>query len=264
MTAQTTPDVSHVDRLTLDLLAVGDLEADRAVPVEAHLDHCPACRERLWRIRKDLSMARRRMPERLPVEAFRRRERAERRSPGPWIAAAAGWAAAACGLLVWSPWRSAPADIGDATVAADAGVSVRARGSFGLSVLRGRGDGVERIGAVAVCRPGDRLQFEPDLPADGWFHVVDVQDDGQAQAWLPATPVGEVALDHSFELDDYAGAERVYFVLADRPLDAAELEVPIRDALAVRPIEEVDRLPLPDGVSAEQRSLLIYKGEVPR
>jgi len=261
---------AHPDRFTLDLLALGDLEDARLGEVEAHLESCTECRERLWRVRQEFAGARRQIPERAPIEAFRERSEAERRRVAPWAAAAAGWAAAACVLLVWSPWSgdeaAGPGGAG-APVATEIDPEVlptaRAKGHFAVSVLRARGKTVDRLGQVAVCQPGDQLQFEPDLPDHGYFRILNVQDDGQVAAYLPQIPVTEAsaALDFSVTLDEYAGGERIYFVWSDGALDDAVLEREVRDALALRPIEEIEELPLPRGTAAKQRSLLIYKGE---
>jgi len=244
----------HLERFTLDLLAVGDLGDDERGSAESHLEGCASCRERLWRIRQDLAMARRAIPDRMPVEAFRERRARERAGRVPWITAAAGWAAAACLLLVWAPWASG----GDPAFEEPA---VRTRGSFAVTVLRGSGDDVDRLGPVAVCRAGDRLQFEPDLPDHGYFQILNVQDDGSVQTYLPSTPATGLSgpLDFSIELDDYAGRERIFFVLSPDPVDGDALVRGARDMLSLRPIEELEEVPLPRGVRTEQRSLLIYK-----
>jgi len=255
---------THPDRFALDLLVVGDLDETSRQEIEAHLEDCTACREQLWRIRQEQASARRQMPERAPVEAFRAREERERRRKAPRLVAAAGWAAAAAVLLVWSPWSGGEAPDGAALSdpdLADALPTARAKGHFAVSVLRGRGDQVERLGAVAVCKPGDRLQFEPELPEHGFFRILNVQDDGAVQAYLPQIPVtgASAALDFSVELDEYAGGERIFFIWSEEALEVEALERGARDALTLRPIEELDELPLPRGARADQRSLLIYK-----
>lgn len=252
--------IQHPDRFDLDLMAVGDLAGDQLASVDAHLEDCAACRERLWRIRQDLAMARRAIPERAPVEAFRARDQRERRTVVPWVAAAAGWAAAACVLLVWAPWSGEAAD-GEQVVTS----AVRTRGTFAVTVLRARGDSVERLGSVAVCRAGDRLQFEPDMPRDGYLQIVNIQDNGDVQTYLPSIPADQTGdgLGFSVELDDYTGRERIFFVYSGEPLDSDELARGAAGSLMLRPIEEIESVPLPRGVEAEQRSLLIYK-EGPR
>lgn len=247
---------THPERMDLDLLAVGDLAGESKTLVDEHLEACAPCRERLWRIRQDLAMARRAIPDRAPVEAFRERQERERGRRGPWMVAVAGWAVAACAVAAWAPWSSEPVDEEDVVSSV-----VRTRGSFAVTVLRGRGDSVDRLGAVAVCRAGDRLQFEPDLPQRGYLQIVNVQDDGAAQTYLPPTPADRAGegLDFSVELDDYAGRERIFFVYSDEPIDPEVLSRGASDSLTLRPIEEIDRVPLPRGVEAEQRSLLIYK-----
>ena len=249
----------HPDRLALDLLAVGDLDGDRRTDVDEHLEDCAACRERLWRIRQDLAMARRAIPGRAPVQAFRERQQREQRRVAPWLVAGLGWAAAACAVAAWAPWAGeAGAAGGEDDVASTA---VRTRGTFAVTVLRGRGESVERLGAVAVCRAGDRLQFEPDLPRDGYLQIVNIQDDGGVQTYLPSTPAAQATdgLGFSVELDEYAGRERIFFVYSDDPIPPDVVARGAADTLMVRPIEEVDHVPLPRGIQAEQRSLLIYK-----
>ncbi len=256
-----TPTMTHPDRMDLDLLAVGDLADDRRDEVDDHLEDCAPCRERLWRIRQDLAMARRAIPDRAPVEAFRERRDRERPSVAPWVVAAAGWAAAACAVFAWAPW-SGPAAVEEADVVSTA---VRTRGAFAVTVLRGRGDSVERLGTVAVCRAGDRLQFEPDVPAEGYLQILNVQDDGNVQTYLPSTPAdaARAGLDFAVQLDEYAGRERIFFVYSDAPIAPDLLARGATDSLMLRPIEELDEVPLPPGTDAQQRSLLIYKEGTP-
>jgi hypothetical protein len=251
---------THPDRMDLDLLAVGDLAGADKDQVDEHLGDCAPCRERLWRIRQDLAMARRAIPDRAPVEAFRERRASERARRGPWIVAVAGWAAAACAVLAWAPWSSVSVEVEDVVSA-----GVRTRGAFAVTVLRGRGESVDRLGAVAVCRAGDRLQFEPDLPPQGYLQIVNVQDDGAVQTYLPPTPADRAReeLTFSVELDEYAGRERIFFVYSDEPIAPEILTRGAADTLTLRPIEEIERVPLPRGVEAEQRSLLIYKEGTP-
>jgi Putative zinc-finger len=258
------PVVIHPDRFALELHAVGDLDGTERADLEAHLEDCTSCRERLWRIRQELAMAKRAMPETLPVADFRQRRAREKGRTAAWITAAAGWAAAACVLLVWSPWRGgetlAPPPDEDTI-----GAATRAKGTFGISVMRGRGEAMDRLGAVALCREGDRLQFDPDLPDHGYLQIVNVQDDGQIQAYLPSTPAAEASqrLEFSVELDDYVGRERIFFVWSPEPVEAGAVRSGLLESLALRPIEEVDEVPLPSGVVAEQHSVLIYKETSP-
>ena len=259
---------SHPDRFQLNLLAVKNLEDAERAELEAHLEDCTPCRERLWRLKQDLAMAKRAMPEAMPVAEFRQRLARERGRTVAWISAAAGWAAAACVLLVWSPWKAAdatpPVETGDEGAAAiEAGT--RAKGAFGISVMRGRGDTVERLGPVALCRAGDRLQFAPDLPDHGYLQIVNVQDDGAIQAYLPSTPVDQVEqrLAYSIELDDYVGRERIYFVWSPEPVDAGDVRTALLASLSQQPIEEVPEVALPGGVEAVQHSVLIYKEATP-
>ncbi len=254
----------HPDRFVLEQHVVGELGGAALEELEEHLEGCTRCRERHWRVQQEQAMARRAMPETAPVAAYRVRERRDRVRAAGWVTAAAGWAAAACVLLVWSPWGGGPAAAdpsgGDAAVAA-----TRAKGAFGVSVLRGRGETVDRLGSVAVCRAGDRLQFEPDVPDHGYLQIVNVQDDGQIQAYLPATPVDQARarLGFSVELDDYRGRERIFFVWSPEPLRAAAVREGVLEQLQRHPIEEVEAVPLPAELGAEQRSLLIYKEATP-
>lgn len=251
--------MTHPDTLTLHRLAVGELDGDHRAGVDSHLAECAACREQLSRIRQELDAARAAIPARAPLAAYRRREALQRRRPIPWVAAAAGWAIAACLMLAWAPWN----DAGDSSGGTQS--VTRTRGTMAVSVQRARGPSVDRIGPVAVCRRGDRLQFGPDLPAHGYFQIINLQDDGRSQVYLPPTPAGrsEGPLDFSIELDDYPGTERVFFVWTAEPVDSNELESRAAGALQLRPIEELAEIPLPRGFEGEQQSLLIYKGGGP-
>jgi len=244
--------------MDLELLAIGDLPDDHERRINEHLADCTPCRERLWRIRQEQSRAQRAIPQQAPVEAFRAREQRERSRAVPWLAAAGGWAAAACLLWLWAPWTSEPS-FTEPEAAIEAGT--RTKGTFAVQVIRGRGSDVERLGPVAVCRPGDRLQFEPELPDHGFLSIVNVQDDGQVQPYLPPTPVSAAKdrLNFSVELDDFHGRERIFFVWSPEPVDSVLIQAGIRDTLLARPLEEIDDLPLPATLGADQRSVLIYK-----
>ena len=130
------------------------------------------------------------------------------------------------------------------------------RGAFDLDVVRIRHGEAQPQGVLVEARRGDRLQDQLTPGADGWLTVADVQDDGAVTLWLPPREVraGE-RVEGAVALDGYMGKERVYFVLAEAPIEAAMVEQSVRSVFQ-QPLADLDALP---GIAAAQRSLLIVK-----
>ena len=62
---------------------------------------------------------------------------------------------------------------------------------------------------------------------DGWLTVVDVQDDGTVSLWMTPQEVRAGEDGRCGGADDYAGKERVYFLVADAPVER-DAEVAVR------------------------------------
>ena len=154
--------------------------------------------------------------------------------------------AAAIGLVVLLPGGTGPETADEVF-----------RGSaFDLEVVRVRQGQPASQGVLIEAREGDRLQYTVTPLGDGWLTVVDVQDDGSVSLWMTPQEVraGE-AMDGAVVLDGYAGKERVYFLVADAPVERDAVEASVRSVFE-RPLADLDALP---GIDATQRSLLIVK-----
>jgi len=91
---------------------------------------------------------------------------------------------------------------------------------------------------------------------DGWWMVVDIQDDGEVAMWTPPRRVmsGQAAT-AAVQLDDYRGSERAYFILTEAPMELDVVRGAYADAYRT-PLAELDTLPTLPG---KQRSILIVR-----
>jgi len=169
-----------------------------------------------------------------------------------------------------APWWSRllrPAPLGVAVmVAALALLAVRPD----VIDMRSRGGGLElsvhqvRLGeavlqgAVIYGKEGDHLQYELVSPISGHVAVFDLQDDGTLSPFMESRAVdaGEVVT-AGVVLDDYAGSERIYFLVDPEPLTHARVSGAVQRAWD-EPLAELDTLP---GAASHQRSVLVLRGE---
>ena len=108
---------------------------------------------------------------------------------------------------------------------------IRVKGSLGLVVHRARGSETTTLFSGDSARPGDRLSFEVDLPADGFVMVLGVEASGQTYVSYPlagaaAAPVSggdDQTLPGSAELDDSVGNEHLALIWCPAPFTAGEL-----------------------------------------
>jgi hypothetical protein len=130
------------------------------------------------------------------------------------------------------------------------------RGDLDLQIWRVHmGQAVEQ-GAVIDAQAGDRLQWTIETNEAGWFAVYDVQEDGEVNVFTePMELSAHSLIEGAVLLDDYAGSERLFFVLTDQPLRVVDVEIAVEEAWR-SPIQDVDALPL-DALT--QRSVLVLK-----
>ncbi len=203
--------------LALEELVTEDLSADRAREVRAHVSTCDRCRDRVAQRRGGFEA----FPE---VDAAALLAGIKEKDvapvlhpPRPWGRAKV-WApvllAVAAAVLLFvmpqSPAPVGPPEIGD---------TVRVKGALGLHVHRARGDHAEVVTGRDRFRPGDRLRFVVDLPADGYVQVVGVEASGRLYSAWPRTGPGQarsagrgLALPGAVELDDAPGRETLHLV----------------------------------------------------
>ncbi len=228
-----------VSRLELELWALGKLPLDRVEELERQCALDEELEARRLAVRTQVQDAATDLPALdLPEEAS---------SWWRWLVPALGVAAAAAAAITLSV---------DTTPDAPDTPDVVFRGSFDLELTRVRLGSAERQGALIDVQPGDRLQWSITPAQAGWVSVFDVQDDGELQAWVaPTEASASTPVEGAVLLDDYAGSERVFFVVSDRPVDASEAELALAEVWK-QPLADLDELP---GLDATQRSVLLVR-----
>lgn len=209
---------AHISPLTLDALALGALDPDAVELVQAHLAGCADCRgdqETAAALRDQF--ARTVLPRGLPG---RRRSRYRLWLAAP-VFAGLYW------LLV--PGSPRPAPIPELAVKGDAGWAVYANRDGQTFVVR---DGIALVA-------GDRIRFTV-MPERARYLIVALIDGrGAATVYYPydgqySAPITgqRVELEGSIVLDDAPGPERIYALLSDRPLAAADVKAELQTVAA--------------------------------
>lgn len=224
-------------RLQLEQWALETLPPDEVASLEARALEDPDLASRMERIRADIDASVIDLPPLPPLPAdpvpwWRRR----------WMPAVGLVLAAVAALVVLVP-------------ASDPGVTFR--GAFDLEITRVRAGQAEDMGLVVDAQDGDRLQYTVTAPEGGYLYVYDVQDDGLVSEWTAEELFPMQSETFAVILDDYAGSERVFFLVADAPLEADLFETIVGDIWRT-PLADLDTVPgLPDDV--DQRSILIVR-----
>ena len=131
------------------------------------------------------------------------------------------------------------------------------RGAMDLEVVRIRlGEATPQDGLVNA-KTGDRLQYTVSVPSEGTLQVFDVQDDGEVSLWKAESVQALKPVTGAAILDDYEGAERIFFVVTDKPLRKGEFEEAVHDVWRA-PVAELDKVP-GLGRHTIQRSILVIR-----
>lgn len=246
-----------ISRLSLERLALGDLPADEASALEARIAADADLAARAARIRADITRSSEAMPpldldraanvlrtagmEELRRDWFFRQW--ERGRLWPMLLAVGAAATLAVVFLQPAPAPEVPVE--------------QFRGSFDLEVFLIRDGAATPQGALITARAGDRIQWTVTPGSAGVFQVFDVQDDGVVSAFGRPRDVHPMqSFDGAMLLDDYAGAERLYFVLSDEPIGTNAVRA-IVERKYNTPIADLD--PMPGLQDATQRSVLISR-----
>lgn len=240
--------MADVSRLTLERWALGDLPPDERAALQASIDADADLRGRAERIQAELAGDLPALPAftagDVPESAFRESALEAEVVRGPWGRPALWMSAVAAVLLVGFLLRP------------EAPPQDRFRGALDVGVHLVRDGVAVEQGLVVEAAAGERLQYRVVAPSAGWVSVFDLQDDGSFTSFKRPTQVRAMqAVEGAVILDDYAGAERIYFVFAEAPvgLDAAKGSL---GAAHSTPLVELERLP---GLAATQRSVLVVK-----
>lgn len=235
-----TPDT--FTRLELERWALGRLDPARAEALAAARATNPALEARAQRIQAEITAASQGMPAlRLPaeVEPWWRRLL----SPPPMLLGGLVLAAAVT-LVV-----TLPDD--------DGGMVARGEG-IGLEIVRVRDGQADVQASLIRAQAGDRIQYSITAESDGYIAVYNLQDDGTLSPYLTSEPIwkGETA-ERAVLLDDYAGSERIFFLLDDDEITDEIVSGAVQRAWRT-PLADLDALP---GAADQQRSVMIVKGE---
>jgi anti-sigma factor RsiW len=246
----------HVSAFTLDALALGALSADDRARVEAHLEHCAACRrERDAGAARRVEFAEAVLPRTLPGlrEGATRGGWPVRRTV--WLAAAAA-AAVVLALVVRA--RREP----------ELGVDLGIKGGPAWQVVghRDQRTFVVRDGAPLAAGDGLRFVIMPD--GAPYLLIASIDGAGAASIYFPYRGARSERLDGarielpgSIVLDDAPGPERLFALFSDEPIDAASIEAQLRELGARGPdaIRATPRL----AVAARAQLSLVFEKQAP-
>lgn len=237
-----------VTRLELEHYALGTLDPARKAAIDAARATDPDLAARLERVSTAVQDAQQGLPAfRIPLEE----------EATPWWAALwppkplhLGALAAAVALVAVVPQLLGPANPADRIVARGNALEVE--------ILHVRAGSATAVGSMVKAQPGDRVQYRFVAPIEGTAAVYNLQDDGTLQAYTTPRPVraGE-AVEGAVQLDDYAGSERIFFLVdaSSGGLSVTQVNGAVQRAWD-QPLAELDGLP---NAAAYQRSLLVLK-----
>ena len=247
MSANNTDTIDPVSRLDLERWALGTLDPARVQALEAARAGDPDLDQRMQRVRAEIDGAAQGMPQLVlpaddvaPSWAERLLSFLPRLSVGALVVTA----------LALLAFRLFPAD--DPAAVTYRGLVPE------VTVFRVSHGVQEEASALIHAQAGDRIQYEIVATGEGHLAVYNVQDNGEVQVYLAPQPVqpGQ-AVTRGIILDEYAGSERIFFMVSPDPLDEAAVSGAVQRAYR-QPLAELDALP---GLDAGQRSVLILKDE---
>ena len=256
--------------------------ADRAAlfstgdEARAHLDQCPACRERY---ETDAAYTRHFETELFPqtVDTVTRRIFKEQqtsaapsslslfRKKSLWVGIGLAAAAVLALILVVPSLQSSNSPAAFSPLS-DPGY-LGDKGTVGLEIYCKRGDAVFRVHQGMTLRAEDQLRFVPVLPENTPLYVMVVSVDSRATVsrYFPTETERAVRIDTSNAplpgaviLDAAPGAEQIWLFSSETPFDFE----PIRDAIArerqkSEAPERIERIP----TTIDQTGIVFRKGE---
>ena len=241
-----------ISRLTLERWALGRLDEEQARALERAMTRDQALRRRAECLRQEIERARQDLP---PLVLPQEEEKSKgwlAELLGPWrVQLAFGVGLAALALLALLPPR-------EIVIGEKPSAEVVFRGAMDLQLHRIRQGEIAPQGALVQAREGDRLQYQVTSDGQGVLQVLNLQADGQLLHYLqPRALTPQQPIQGAVILDDYAGMERIFFVISPRALDREQLQAAIQRAWNT-PLAELDALP-GLGAGVVQRSVLVVK-----
>jgi hypothetical protein len=216
MTLERTRPETCLSDLVLDRFVARELErSEQGERVRRHLEACDPCRARSRVLEEAASAFKREIfVSGLAVQA----ERAVKRSPIRRLASFGAIAAVFLGAIVLV--RSAASDD-----------PIRVKGGLGLGVVARRLDGnTEQVLPGAELRPGEAIRFEVSARKKGYLFIAGIDSAKNVTPYYPgpnaagifSPGVGQL-LDGSVTLDGTLGAERIFALLCDEPIDGPKV-----------------------------------------
>lgn len=189
--------------------------------VLSHVARCAACEGYLSALASAQAAYLKRRPPEQFLAKLARRERAQKQRRRFWIPALGLVLSAALVVLVVVPFTSG-----------DQAEGIRLKGeAFRVIALREGASTPEVVAEGERLREGDALRFGYRAERPGHLMVLDLDASGAASLFvpfegtgsIPVTPGGDALLEGSVTLDDAVGAEWLFAVFSDRPLEAGPL-----------------------------------------
>ncbi|MCK6546453.1 DUF4384 domain-containing protein [Myxococcota bacterium] len=228
-------DPMHPSKRALEEVAFAPTLA--TAELTAHLAECAACSAEVTALRAERAEFNRALPPR--VFAAKLFERADAERTPPLTARLLAWlrpAVAVCAIGLGALTISRAL-----TPAEDPAILLKGDTDVRLTVLVSRGGAAARpLAPSEALRAGDLLRFAVDAPKRGHVVVANLDARGRFSLYAPARP-GETlvveaganqVLPGSIELDDFVGAERIFVLFSERPIDPAAVERALVDAYA--------------------------------
>ena len=246
----------HVGELRLRRFRAGEFSGEAHEEIARHTAECGSCRVKLRLLQEEQRQFERDIPFERFAGGVERACRVPRPRPKRRWAMGGGFglvAAAAAVLLLWRP-SGRVADSRARDVARLAG-SDRTKGGLSAVVRIAAASGEAQRSlppaGSTTLQPGERIRLGYNTAAAGYLAAVSIDDAGEVSTLYPegggslsVKPTQHLTfLPDSLELTG-SGRERVFLLLADRPLDGAAVKKSVRAAHA-QAKGDLGALPLP-------------------
>jgi anti-sigma factor RsiW len=235
----------HVGELRLRRFRAGEFSGEAHEEVARHTAECAACRAKLRLLQEEQRQFERDIPFERFAGGVERACRVPRPSPKRrWVMGGTFGLVAAAAVVVLLVRPSGSVGGWGGHAVGDHAGSNRIKGGGLSAVVRiaSASGGAQRSlppAGSTTLQPGERIRLGYSTAVPGYLAAVSVDDAGEVSALypegggsLPVGPTQQVAfLPDSLELTG-SGRERVFLLLAARPLDGAAVKKSVRDAHA--------------------------------
>lgn len=242
----------HITTFALDALALGALAPDDEAKARDHLEICATCRQdyELDDDHRD-HFVRHVLPK--------RSARPRRRPLWEWAVAASLGAAVVLAIA----WLHGGVDHPQAVD--DSPVVLASKGGASWQVFASRGDDVFQVHDGDRLREGDRIRFAVIPNGARYVLIASIDGAGHASIYYPYNArssaqvrAQRIETDGSIVLDASPGAERIYALLSDTPIDSERVE-PVLRAVGAAGVWAIRATHTLDIHVREQLSLVIEK-----